>query len=223
LCDDCLGHAGQVLEPLTVARLVLEATVVDRVGSDLPDAVRGGVSRGLAEIDKAHDTLRRFMEIAHPEATAMEQPVGLYQIARRTMSVFADVAQRHGLTIAVKDMDIVPLMAMSPREVEQIFYHLIQRATNDAVTDVDRRLVISCAAGEGHIDLVFHDVCGQTQPEQSEHASEVLLGDLDADRSTGLGLAIAKRIVADHGGQIYLDAGPGYATFRIRLPVKRVY
>jgi hypothetical protein len=47
--------------------------------------------------------------------------VGLYQIARRTTRVFAEDAQRRRLTIAVQDMDIVPLMAMSPREVEQIF------------------------------------------------------------------------------------------------------
>jgi signal transduction histidine kinase len=35
---------------------------------------------------------------------------------------------------------------------------------------------------------------------------------------TGLGLALARRIVAAHGGSITLvDAGPG-ATFRIELP-----
>jgi len=215
--------ARQVFEPLSVARLVLERTVVDRDGSDLPDVVRGGVSKGLSEIDRAHETLKRFMEIAHPEVMVAEQPVGLYQIARRTMSVFADVAQRRKLTIAIKDMDIVPLMVVSPREVEQIFYHLIQRATDVADGDTEQRLVVSCAAEEGYIDLSFCDTCAGIQPKQSEHAFDSALGDLEAVSGLGLGLAVVKRIVTGYGGQITLDAGPAGTTFRVRLPVKRIY
>ena len=139
------------------------------------------------------------------------------------MSVFADVAQRHGLTMAIKDMDIVPLMTMSPREVEQVFYHLIQRATNVAGSGIERRLVISCAAKEGCINLLFRDMCGQTLPEPPGCASGSAFGDSDAESGPGLGLAIVKRIVADHGGQISVDTGPGCTTFMVRLPVNRVY
>ena len=47
---------------------------------------------------------------------------------------------------------------------------------------------------------------------------------LDSSRSTdtggaGLGLAIAKEIVASHGGHIYADSQDGYTTFTVMLPV----
>jgi signal transduction histidine kinase len=124
--------ARQAVEPLTVTHLVLERTVTDLAASGAPEAVQNGLRRGLSELSKARETLNRFMEIAHPDSVAVEQPVGLYQIAKRTMSVFAEDAQRRRLTIAIKGMDIVPLMTISPREVEQILYHLIQRAVDAA-------------------------------------------------------------------------------------------
>jgi C4-dicarboxylate-specific signal transduction histidine kinase len=163
------------------------------------------------------------MEIAHPEPAA-EQPVGLYQIARRTMSVFADSAQRRKLTIAIKEMDMVPLTAIPPRAVEQVFYHLIQRALDASGGDVEHKLVISCTAGEGHIELSFCDTCGGLGPKEPEHALDPALGGLEAVDDLGLGLAVVKRIVAGYGGQITAGTGPGNTTtFKVRLPVKRVY
>jgi signal transduction histidine kinase len=147
--------------------------------------------------------------------------VGLYQIAKRTMSVFAEDARRHRLTIAIKDMDIVPLMAMSPREIEQLFYHLIQRAVDAATGDAEHKLVISCSAEEGHIDLRFSDTCRAVPPEQG---SDSILESSNTIRRSGLGLAVVKNIVAGYGGQITAEAGPqSTTTLRVRLPVKRIY
>jgi signal transduction histidine kinase len=216
--------ARQVVEPLTVTQLMLERAVTDLAGAGAPPEVQNSVSRSLVELLKAHETLKRFMEIAHPGAAATEQPVGLYQIAKRTMGVFADSAQRRKLTIAVKEMDIVPLTAIPPREVEQIFYHLIQRALEAARGDVEHKLIISCTAGEGHIELSFCDTCGGLAPKEAERAFDPASGDLTAVDDLGLGLAVVKRIVASCGGQITAGLGPdNTTTFKVRLPVKGVY
>jgi PAS domain S-box-containing protein len=214
--------AQQLVEPLSVAQLMLDRATAP--GSGVPDAIHGSISKGLSELLKARETLGRFMEMAHPGAMAPEQPVGLYQIAKRTMSVFADSAQRRRLTIAIKDMDIVPLMTVSPREVEQVFYHLIQRAMDAADGETEQRLVISCAGGEGYIDLLFSDTCGKIQPQQPEADVDSVLHDLEAPGGHGLGLAVVKGIVAGRGGRITVDTGPGNTTtFRVRLPVTRTY
>ncbi|WP_256923254.1 ATP-binding protein, partial [Enterococcus faecium] len=34
----------------------------------------------------------------------------------------------------------------------------------------------------------------------------------------GLGLAIAKEIIVQHGGQIYAESNDNYTTFRVELP-----
>jgi signal transduction histidine kinase len=216
--------AQQVVEPLTVTHLVLERILTDLAASGAPDGVQTSVRRSLSELSKARETLKRFMEIAHPDSAAVEQPVGLYQIAKRTMSVFAEDAHRRKLAIAIKDMDIVPLMAISPREVEQVFYHVIQRAVDAAKGDTEHTLVIGCSAEEGHVDLSFCDTCRGVPPEPSERAQDSVPDGLEAVRGSGLGLAVVKSIVVAYGGQVTVDTGPGSSTtVRVRLPAKRVY
>ncbi len=214
----------QVDEPLSVTQLVLEKAVADLAAAEVPDTVRGSISKSLSEMRKAHAALKRFMEISGPGSAAPEQPVGLYQIARRTMSVFAESAQRHKLTLAIKEMDAVPLTVVSPREVEQIFYHLIQRAIDAADGDAEQKLVISCSVGEAYIDLLFSDTCAGAQPGQPEGAFDSIAPGIEGIGGTGFGLAVVKRIVTGYGGQLTVETGPGgTTTFRVRLPVKRVY
>ena len=215
--------ARHVAEPLTVTQLVLERAAVDLAGPEAQNTVRASIGRSLSELSKARETLQRFMEMAHPDATATEQPIGLYQIAKRTMSVFADRALHRKLTIAVKNMDAVPLLTISPREVEQIFYHLIQRVIDAADGRTQQKVTISCSVGERCIELLFCDTCGatRTQPPGSAPGQAVPnTGNLD---DLGLGVAVVKQIVAGRGGQITLEAGPENATLKVRLPMTRTY
>ncbi len=212
--------AQQVAEPLTVTQLVLERAVADLAATEASDAVRSGIGKGLAELGKARETLNRFMEITQSEATAAEQPVGLYQIAKRTMSVFADAALRRKVTIAVKNMDVVPLTTVSPREVEQVFYHLIQRALDAADGAAERKLLISCAADKGFVELSFCDACGSIRAVET---GPDLLGEVDNVDGLGLELAVVKGIVAGRGGQVTVEAGQGNTTVKVRLPASRAY
>ncbi len=215
--------AQQVAEPLTVTQLVLERAVADLAAVEASDAVRSGIGRGLSELSKARETLNRFMEIASADSTVTEQPVGLYQVAKRTMSVFADSALRRKVTIAVKNMDIVPLTTITPREMEQVFYHLIQRAIDAADGVTEQKLHISGAAGDGYAELLFCDTCGGIRTPEAGHDLGAVLRDADSVNGLGLGMAIVKGIVMGRGGQVTFETGPGHTTVRVRLPASRVY
>jgi signal transduction histidine kinase len=214
----------QVAEPLSATQLILEKTAADLGRLDAPQSVRSSISRSLSEIMKAQGTLTRFMDLAHPGVPAAEQPVGIYQIAKRTMSVFAESAQRRNLVIAIKDMDIVPLMAISPREVEQIFYHLIQRAVDAANGTMEQKLIIDCSVNSGYVELLFVDMREGLEHGPLEHAGDSIPHDLEEVEHWGLGLAVVKRIVTDHGGQVTVEIpSDGTTIFRVRLPTTQVY
>ena len=215
--------AQQVAEPLIVTQLVLERAVVDLAAAEASDAARSGLAKGLAELSKARETLNRFMEITRSGGTVAEQPVSLYQIAKRTMSVFADAALRRRVTIAVKNMDVVPWTTVSAREVEQVFYHLIQRAIDAADGAAEQKLLISCMVDRGFAELSFCDTCGGSSTAEGGHDLGSVLGEMDNVDGLGLGLAVVKGIVTGRGGQVTVEMLPGDTTVRVRLPASRAY
>lgn len=212
----------QIAEPLSVAQLTLEKLMGDLAEiRTVPETMRHAVSRGLSEIARAGETLDRFLTIALPDLNSTAQPVGLYPIAKRTVSVFAESAQRKGVTIAIKDIDFMPIMAISQREMEQIFYQLIQWEVDAPGDGTERRLVITCLVSDGCIELVFSSTGGGERLQQSEGLGLPNSEGIDA---VGLGLAVVRQIVTSHGGQITMDAPPGGGVvFRVRFPVTRIY
>lgn len=210
--------AHQLAEPLSVARLVLEKAVGDLDISGAAPTVRADLARGFSAISRAYGILERFAETTQPTAPAGARPVGLYQIARRMMGVFAESAAARGLTIAIKDLDVAPLMPIPPREVEQVFYHLIQWAVDAAEPGRRQSLTIRCATAPDRIELRFS--CGGLAGRAHASASDTPF-DGGRDAGQGLGLAIVRRIVEDHAGAIRRDALPaGGTTFTVSLPGK---
>ncbi len=56
-----------------------------------------------------------------------------------------------------------------------------------------------------------------------QHIFKPFFTEEEGDRKTGLGLAIAQRIICAHGGKITAESRPGKSTsFQVRLPIQKV-
>jgi signal transduction histidine kinase len=61
------------------------------------------------------------------------------------------------------------------------------------------------------------------EPEMIQHIFKPFFTVEEGARETGLGLAIAQRIVCSHGGKITVENQPGRGTsFHVSLPVQKV-
>jgi signal transduction histidine kinase len=79
-------------------------------------------------------------------------------------------------------------------------------------------LTVRTRQAEGGVELVVSDTGGGMPPEVLARIFEPFY--TTKERGTGLGLAYARRIVAEHGGSIRCDSVPGRGTtFTLRLPV----
>ncbi len=138
-----------------------------------------------------------------------------------------DAARRHAVLAAVKDIRVV-LGAVSPGTIvadrvrlRQVVDNLVSNAvkyspksstvTLDMVDGPEAWLLSVRDQGPG--------LAEQDRAKLFKDFSRLSARPTGGERSTGLGLAITKRIVDAHGGTIGVDSVPGEgATFWVRLP-----
>ena len=218
--------AQKLVEPLAVTRLLLQRVLADIGGTrfDDDDTAVKSLKKSLSEVSKATDIVGRFQSMAQVSGKIKAEPVDLYQITKRIMAVFAQSAQRANLTIVVKDIDTVLNLSIGARQLEQIFFILVQNAIDSADADKGQKLTISCHPGDKQVELRFSDTCGGIEPEKLQDIFEPFFTATAGTKDTGLGLAVAKQIICDHGGHITAESRPGTGTtFCVTLPVEEAW
>jgi PAS domain S-box-containing protein len=215
--------AQQLDEPLAVTRLLLQRLIGEAGEASTAESMADNLKKGLSEISKATDIVGRFSSIAQIEGKDVVAPIDIYQIVKRVVTVFAQNAKRSNLSIAVKDMSLMAFMSMTARELEQICFILVQNAIDASDMDKQQKLTISCEVSEKEIELEFSDTCRGIEPEMVQHIFKPFFTTEEGERETGLGLAIAQRIICAHGGKITAKSQPGKGTsFYVKLPIQKV-
>jgi signal transduction histidine kinase len=141
--------------------------------------------------------------------------------ARRVAGLQAVLAERRGITVTVEDGDAPCAAVFDPARMEQVLNNLIGNAVKFSGDGTRVTVRVECAAAcvrvsvadqgpgipEGELRTIFKEFHrGTARPAAGE-------------RSTGLGLAIARRIVEAHGGTIGVESEVGKgSTFFFTLP-----
>jgi len=216
--------AQQLDEPLALTSLLLQRLCSDLSEPSVSQTVTESLKKSLSQVLMAIELLDRFRSIAQIPGRTIIAPVDVYQIAKRIVRVFGQSSKRAGLKIMLKDIPFVPFISMTARELEQIFFTLIQNAVDAADPDIKQKLVISGHCSEKQVELRFADTCGGIEPSKLQNVLEPFFVSEPGARKTGFGLAIAKQIVRAHGGDIVVESEPGRGTtFHVTLPAQRIY
>jgi PAS domain S-box-containing protein len=140
-------------------------------------------------------------------------------------AVFADTEQdlelliaEHGATVEVEDL---PKVEADRDQLGQLFQNLVKNAIEHADEGANPRVEVTATERDGVVEFAVADN-GPGIPEgREEDIFEIFTrgtSTSDAD-STGIGLAVAKRIVRRHGGEIWAESdGEAGATFRFTIP-----
>ncbi|WP_294335841.1 ATP-binding protein [uncultured Sphingomonas sp.] len=207
------GVAHEINQPVAAIRTFAEngATLLDRGAAD---AARENLTRivGLADrIGSITAELRGFARKKTPTggvATLGDILDGLLILigerARGRVAIVADPAGRATRLIG----DRV--------RIEQILVNLIQNAL-DAIGDGDGRITITATRADDQLTIVVAD----TGPGVASNIRGALFTPFTSGKPAGLGLglAIARDIAREFGGELALrDEGPG-AQFALRLKV----
>jgi len=149
------------------------------------------------------------------------QPVGSNQLADEVVRDLAAAIQDSHARVTRDDL---PVVRGDPTQLRQLFQNLIANGIKFHRPDEAPRVHISATRGPGAWTFSVIDNGIGIEPQYLERIFALFqrLHTRADYPGTGIGLAICKKIVERHGGQIRVDSAPGHGTtFRFTLPAAR--
>lgn len=221
------GLAHELRNPLTSMKMLVQA------GDDVSETVQLD-NQDLAvlreEIDRLEQTIQVFLDYARPP-TLEKRPVALRQLLAQTVEFLAPRARTHGVHVDVELPEYVVEVEADAGQIRQVLLNLLLNAFDVSVEGSNVLVKLSCDhAGEdaarmqegmpggAWIRLEIADRGSGLPHELGDRIFDPFVSTKDS--GTGLGLPICRRIVEEHGGQLFAeDRDGGGAVFVVRLPM----
>lgn len=166
-----------------------------------------------------------LLDVAAIEAGRLNldrQPADLAQIIRRNVTLNRVLAAKKHIAVEFEPPASQPKLTVDAGKVEQVLNNLIGNAIKFSHRGSRVRVRMTCA-NEAVTVAVQDEGQGIPASELSKlfkPFSTLSVRSTGGEHSTGLGLAIARRIVEGHGGRIWVDSEVGKgSTFSFTLPV----
>lgn len=190
-----------------------------RAARSLPDAspARAELSRLLTELGRVETTVRELLDFAR-QGPLRRRRVELLPLIEDVVARSLSASPRPDLHVAVEMSDALSGLEVEvdPLRLEQALGNLLDNALQAA----QRRVRISAEPEPEQLRLRVEDDGPGIAQADVERLFEPFFTTKPAGQGTGLGLAVARAAVAEHGGTLWLEhpGAPG-ACFLIRLPL----
>ncbi len=197
-----------------------------------------GMLDGVYEADEAHlrpvleevrllsrliDDLRTLSEAESGMLEMHREPTDIGILASDVAASFRLQADANGVELKVDVPEDLPLLEVDPVRIREVLVNLTTNALRH--TPSGGNIAFRAVIRDGYAQVTVADTGSGIAPEDLEHVFERFYksggsapGASDSGGS-GLGLTIAKNLVAAHGGEISAESTPGEGTIvRFTLP-----
>jgi PAS domain S-box-containing protein len=213
------GIAHEIRNPLAAIRFNLDFLREEGRGADELDVI-------LKNVARLDDLVRKLLRFARPQQPSFEKQA-LRPRVEAVIALIAKQAQAAGAEVLTRFMPSAPDVRIEGPQVEQVVLNVslngIQCMPRGGRLQFSTRVTAHGPDKEQHLELAVSD----DGPGLSDEAARQIFDPFFTTRQegTGLGLAVAQRIMEDHGGYIEVGRrgqGEGRgATFLIGFPLSR--
>jgi signal transduction histidine kinase len=150
------------------------------------------------------------------------RPFSLTAALQRGAVIVGERATREGVRIELSSDPGIDLVFGDERRIRQVVFNLLSNAVKFA--PAGGTVSVGAAQIDGEVRVSVTDSGPGIPPEDHvrifEEFQQAAAGK-EQGEGTGLGLALSKRLVALHGGRIWVDSEPGKgSTFVFTIPVR---
>ena len=225
LRNELLGMAAHDLRsPLGVIQNYSDFLEVD-AGPLLNDEQRAFIStikRTSRFMLKLVDDLLDVTSIEAGRLTLDRQPSDLCRLLADNVTLNRTLAARKDIAVEFAPVGPLPLVALDADRIQQVLNNLIGNAIKFS-TPGSRVSVTAAVSGDAVIISIADQGLGLSASDLTnlfKPFARATVRGTAGEKSTGLGLAIARSIVEAHGGRIWAESELGKgATFFVSLPV----
>lgn len=174
------------------------------------------------------DLLNNLLDVTKIESGTMDLELKHMHIAdviQQSINENKLSADRKGISLEFSISDNIPMNTFDPMQIQQVLNNLISNAIK--YSHKNTNIEINTELQNEKIIVTVKDQ-GQGIPENEQHNifvpfNKTSVKSTNGEKSTGLGLTIAKKVVESHGGEIWLNSEVGTGTsFSFSLPLTTI-
>ena len=228
LKNQFLGMAAHDLRKPIGLILSYAEFLADEAGALLGDEQRDFLQTIHGAAERMRGVVDDFLDVSLIEAgrfTLNEQATDLAALARAAIRLVQRGATRRGVSISTALQEPQQAWWLDGAKIEQVLTNLLSNAVEHSPDGADVTLRSEQLLDELRVEVV--DQGAGIAPAQQQRlfesfASGQAARKRDGERSIGLGLAIARKIIEAHGGKIFVRSEPGQGSvFGFTLPGSR--
>ncbi len=210
--------AHEIRNPLNFINLSIDH-VRERLGPD--DSRRREdfdriLSNVKAEISRLNRLVRDFLSFGKPMRLD-QRPCAMDELVREVAAVVDHKAKDQGIAVATEIDEPLPTLVADPELLKTCFLNLMINAIDAMPTG--GVLTVGLRREQDGIVTTVADTGQGMSVQEIRDAFEPYFS--TKETGVGLGLALTRKIVEDHGGTVELASEPGRGTTaRIRLPLR---
>jgi len=221
--------AHEVKNPLSPIKIAVEnlRRTRDRAPEEFERSFQEETATILEEVESLRRLVDEFSQFARLPA-AQPVPCDLRQSVSQALGLLAPRIAALGVAVAVLDDGVPVSVRADPEQIGRVLRNVLANALDALEPASERRLEVRLSAALGRrggsaapfAEIEVRDSGAGFTPDALRRVFEPYYT-TRADRGgTGLGMAIAYRIVTEHGGAIQAGGAPGGgALVTVRLPV----
>ncbi|OQX18371.1 MAG: hypothetical protein BWK76_07675 [Desulfobulbaceae bacterium A2] len=172
------------------------------------------INSGLLKIQH---TVRGLLDFARKSPLAVF-PISINDIIEESCRLADSLLGKKGISVTRDIAAELPMVTADPGKIGQVFLNIILNAIH-AMADKGHLNLAARRQGEMCLVTIADDGAG-IDPEILPRIFDPFFTTKEPGKGTGLGLAVCKSIVEQHGGRIEVQSQPGQgARFLVSLPV----
>ena len=210
------GVAHEIRNPLTTIRGFVQFIDEDFPENDSRHEFTGIITK---EVDRLNRIVEELMFYARPSETQAIQ-VDLNQILEYSLRLANFDGSKNKVQILEEYDRQLPLVSVDGEQIKQVFLNLMINSRQAVATDGEIKVTTRISDNKEFVEVVIADNGSGIKPENLKRLFDPFF--TTRETGTGLGLAVAQKIVELHGGQIEAESTLGKgSSFSVYLPINR--